>query len=156
MGLRKDSGSNGAILMTRHWFRTFIETTLSCLDRRLLGVGPRRGGSVTPWWKCGVCIILLGFFVLSFPVLFWNNNSPLVSGHFPFLMCHQSDCLPWFPIVSTCSLFPPCVLIVCVSLCPLPVCSFCPRVRTFTLALPYLPSHSVLLHCIPPRGILIL
>ena len=33
-------------------------------------------------------------------------NSPLVSGSLPFLMCHQSDCLPWFLIVSTCSPFP--------------------------------------------------
>ena len=36
-------------------------------------------------------------------VLFWDfmscdfilkSNSPLVSGHLPFLMCHRSDCLP--------------------------------------------------------------
>jgi len=53
-----------------------------------------------------VCFILSCLLVLSFPVLFWNSNSPLVSGHLLLLMCHQSDCLPWFPIVSTCSPLP--------------------------------------------------
>jgi len=33
-------------------------------------------------------------------------NSPLVSASLPFLICHQSDCLPWFLIVSTCSPLP--------------------------------------------------
>ena len=111
---------------------------------------------VTPWWNCGVCLIMLGLFVLSFPVLFWNSNSPLVSGHLPFIMCHQSDCLPWFPFVSTCSLFPPCVLIIYVSLCPVPVCSFLPLCSCVHSSLaivtkPWIPSHCVLLHWFPPR-----
>ena len=48
-----------------------------------------------------LCLVISGFILKS--------NSPLVSGHLPFLMCHRSDCLSWFPIVSTCSPFPPCV-----------------------------------------------
>ena len=39
-------------------------------------------------------------------VLFWRISSPLLSGHLPFLMCHQFDCLPRSPSVSICSPFP--------------------------------------------------
>ena len=105
--------------------------------------------SVTPRWG-HLAFILSCHLVLSFPVLFWRINSPLVSARLLFLMCRQSDCLPWFPIVSTCSHFPPCVLIVCVSLCPVPVCSLpalCSCVHPCLSIVK--PSHCILL-LLPP------
>jgi len=49
------------------------------------------------------------FFVLSFPVLLWKNNSPLVSDHLPFLMCPVwlssliPNCVHLFPSPSMCT-----------------------------------------------------
>ena len=45
---------------------------------------------------CVFCLVISGFILKSnsFPVFILNSNSPLVSGHLPFLMCHRSDCLP--------------------------------------------------------------
>ena len=42
------------------------------------------------------CLVISGFiFEKQFISCFiLNSNSPLVSGHLPFLMCHRSDCLP--------------------------------------------------------------
>ena len=42
----------------------------------------QRAKSVTQQW---------GFFSCVLPILFWKSNSPLVSGHLPFLFCHRSD-----------------------------------------------------------------
>jgi len=59
--------------------------------------------TVTPRWG-----LLIFWLVLSRHFLFYfaGLTFPLVSGHLPFLMCHQSDCLPWSQSVSTCSPFP--------------------------------------------------
>ena len=82
---------------------------------------------VTPRW--GLLILR------SFPVLFWRINSPLVSGHWPFLMCHQSDCLPWSPSVSTCSPFPSlCIYSLHFPLSCASVFRYKPWVRTIILA----------------------
>ena len=68
--------------------------------------------------------IYLLIHVLSRHFLFYfeSTNFPLVSGTLPFLLCQGSDCLPWFP--KCFHLFPlaPRGQIVCVSLCPVPVC----------------------------------
>ena len=45
---------------------------------------------VTPWWGTSC----LGFFVLWISCFILKGNSPLVSGHLPFLLCHRSDIIP--------------------------------------------------------------
>ena len=53
--------------------------------------------------------LVLGYCFVAFCFIS-KVNYPLVSGHLPLRMCHQSDCLPCFLIVSTCSPLPSCVL----------------------------------------------
>ena len=65
--------------------------------------------NVDSWPLCHTAVKFVLFWVLFCLVtscFILKINSPLVSDHLPFLLCHQSDCLPWFLIVSTCSPLP--------------------------------------------------
>ena len=50
---------------------------------------------------CSEGFLILGFFVSQISCLILKSNSPIVSGHLTFLMCHRSDISPWSMIVST-------------------------------------------------------
>ena len=101
---------------------------------------------VTPVGQVEFLSCLYVCFVTSCFIL--KINSPLVSGSLPFLMCHQSDCLPWFLIVSTCS---PTSLMCTYSLClPLSRASVsCPFVLHTSLIAIVKLSHSIV--CPEPR-----
>ena len=84
------------------------------------------------------CLVISCFY---FEITTLSSEYPLVSGTLPFLLCQVSDCFPWFP--KCFHLFPlvPRVQIVCVSLCPVPVCC----VSSTSLILAFLiHSHRIL------------
>lgn len=76
-----------------------------------------------------MCLVTFPFMISSCPVLFWNFL-PHVSAACPSLVCFPASSFP-FLIVYTC--FPlACVFIVCICLCPVPVCQvFSQRATAF-------------------------